>query len=319
MKYTIAPLFVRPWTLNGISPRLIESHYEINYGGTVNRLNTITEQLEFLDRAKTPAEVIHRLKRDEFTALNSMLLHELYFASIGGDGRAVPPEMTSALTRDFDSVNRWRDEFIGLASSLAATGGAGWVLLTFVPRDGRLINHVATDDGHTIAGGIPILAIDMYEHAYHIDFEANVTAYIAAFMRNIEWKTVEQRYQNAVKVAPPPKLVQTEFADMPSVSVEEVEEMLASGRRVQVIDARPRHYITKATEIMDGAVWRDPERIEDWVGELAKDDPVVTFCVYGFHIGCQTTMALRDKGFDAKYMAGGHFSWKAKKGAMKLL
>ena len=319
MKYSIAPLFVRPWTLNGISPGLIESHYEINYGGTVNRLNSIVEQLDYLDRATTPPEVIHRLKRDEFTALNSMLLHELYFSSIGGDGRAVPPDMTAALMRDFSSVNRWRDEFIGLAGSLAATGSAGWVLLTFVPRDGRLINHIATDDGHTIAGGIPVLAIDMYEHAYHIDFGANVTAYIAAFMRNIEWKTVEQRYRNAVKVAPPPKLEQPEFANTPSVTLEEVEELLKSGERVQVIDARPRHYIAKATEIMDGAVWRDPERIDDWIGELSKDEPVITFCVYGFHIGCQTATALRDKGFDAKYMAGGHFGWKAKKGAMKLL
>lgn len=319
MKYPIAPLFVRPWTLNGISPRLIESHYEINYGGTVNRLNALAEQLDSLDRATTPPEVIHRLKRDEFTALNSMLLHELYFSSIGGDGRAVPADMTAALTRDFGSVNRWRDEFIGLAGSLAATGGAGWVLLTFVPRDGRLINHVATDDNHAIAGGIPVLAIDMYEHAYHIDFGANCTAYIAVFMRNIDWKTVEQRAQNAAKVAAPPKLVQPEFADTPSVSVEEVEAMLKSGKRVQIIDARPRHYITKATDIMDGAVWRDPERIDDWIGELSKDDPVVTFCVYGFHIGCQTAIVLRDKGFDAKYMAGGHSGWRAKKGAMKLV
>jgi Fe-Mn family superoxide dismutase len=319
MKYLLAPLFVRPWTLNGISPHLIESHYELNYGSTVNRLNAIVEQLDDLDRATTPPEVIHRLKRDEFTALNSMLLHELYFASIGGDGRTVPVEMTAAMTRDFGSVNRWRDEFIGLAGSLAATGGAGWVLLTFVPRDGRLINHVATDDGHTIAGGIPVLAIDLYEHAYHIDFGANATAYIAAFMRNIEWKAVEQRYLNATNVAPPPKLVQPEFDGTPSVSAEEVEEMLKSGKRVQVVDARPRHYITKATEIMDGAVWRDPERIDDWIGELNKEEPVVTFCVYGFHIGCQTAITLRDRGFDAKYMAGGHYGWKARKGAMKLL
>jgi Fe-Mn family superoxide dismutase len=159
----------------------------------------------------------------------------------------------------------------------------------------------------------------MYEHAYHIDFGANCTAYIAAFMRNIDWKTVEQRTQNAAKVAPPPKLVQPEFADMPSVSVEEVEAMLKSGQRVQIIDVRPRHYITKAMEMMDGAVWRDPERIDDWIGELSKDDPIVTFCVYGFHIGCQTAVALRDKGFDAKYMAGGHSGWRAKKGAMKLM
>ncbi len=319
MKYAIAPLFVRPWTLNGISPRLIESHYELNYGGVVDRLNAITEQLGHLDRATTPPDVVHRLKRDEFTALNSMLLHELYFASLGGDGRFIPADMTATLTRDFGSANRWRDEFIGLAESLAATGGAGWVLLTFVPRDGRLINHIATDDGHSIAGGIPVLAIDMYEHAYHIDFGANAAAYVSAFMRNIEWKAVEKRTLNAMKVTPPLKLEQPEFGDTPAVSVEEVAEMLKSGKKVQVIDARPRHYVTKSSDMMEGAVWRDPERIDDWIGELDKDEPVVTFCVYGFHIGCQTATALRDKGFDAKYMSGGHAGWKAKKGAMTLM
>lgn len=319
MKYSIAPLFVRPWTLNGISPRLIESHYEVNYGGTVNRLNAITEQLELLDLTTTPREVVYRLKRDEFTALNSMLLHELYFASLGGDGRAVPADMTAALTRDFGTVNGWRDEFIGLAESLAGTGGAGWVLLTFVPRDGRLINHIATDDGHSVSGGIPVLALDMYEHAYHIDFGANATAYVAAFMRNIEWKAVETRTLNAMKVAPPPKLVQPEFGATPAISVEEVAELMKTGTKVQLIDARPRHYITKATDIVAGAVWRDPERIDEWIGELNKDEPVVTFCVYGFHIGCQTASALGDKGFDAKYMSGGYFGWKAKKGPTHLM
>jgi Fe-Mn family superoxide dismutase len=133
-------------------------------------------------------------------------------------------------------------------------------------------------------------------------------------MRNIDWKATELRTQNAQKVSPPPKLVQAEFGDTPSVSVEEVEEMLKSGQRVQVIDARPRHYITKTTDIMEGAVWRDPERIEEWIGQLSKDEPVVTFCVYGFHIGCQTATELRQQGFDAKYMTGGHYGWKANKG-----
>ena len=226
MKYAIAPLFVRPWTLNGILPALIESHYELNYGGAVNRLNSITQQLELIDRAKTPAEVVHRLKRDEFTALNSVLLHELYFASIGGDGRAVPAEMTAALTRDFGTVNDWRTEFIGLAESLAAAQSAGWVLLTFIPRTGRLINHIAADDGHSVAGGIPVLALDMYEHAYHLEFGANAAAYVAAFMRNIDWKSVETRTLNATKVAPPLKPEQPEFGDTPAVSVEDVEAML---------------------------------------------------------------------------------------------
>ena len=174
MRYQLAPLYCRPWTLNGMTPRLIESHYENNYGGALNRLNAITEELEALDPATTPADTVSRLKRDESTALNSTLLHELYFASQGGDGRAVPGVMAEALARDFGSVDRWRQEFMSLANAL--TGGSGWVLLTYVPRDGRLINQSTPDHGQGITGGIPILAIDMYEHAYHLDFGANAAA-----------------------------------------------------------------------------------------------------------------------------------------------
>jgi Fe-Mn family superoxide dismutase len=316
MKYRIAPLFCRPWTLNGMSPRLIESHYEHNYGAALNRLNSVTSELEALDVGTTSAQVISRLSQEQTTLLNSTLLHELYFASLGGDGRSLPDTMASALARDFGSVARWRQEFIALAEAL--TGDSGWILLTCVPRDGRLINHSASDHAESIAGGIPILALDMYEHAYHIEFGANTTAYIAAFMRNIHWEEVEARYRDAMTVARPRSLDQPEFKDVPSITPEEVQEMLRSGQRVQIIDTRPRHYSARAQDIVEGAVWRDPERIEEWMTSLSKDEPVVTFCVYGFHIGCQSAAALRKAGFDARYMAGGHYAWKAIKGPVKL-
>jgi Fe-Mn family superoxide dismutase len=317
MKYTIAPLFCRPWTLNGISPRLIESHYENDYGNALDRLNAITEELEALDPATTPGHVVGRLKRDEATVLNSTLLHELYFASLGGDGRTPPEHMAEAIARDFGSVKRWREEFVALADGLA--GGSGWVLLTYVPRDGRLINHVAWGHDQSLAGSLPILALDMFEHAYHLEFGANATAYVAAFMRNIDWNAVETRYRNATQVAAPPRLEQKQFPDLPSIAVEEVKAMLDAGKPVQIIDTRPRHYTTRAQDMMEGATWRDPERVDEWIGELSKTDPVVTFCVYGFHVGCETAETLRKAGFDARYMAGGHYAWKAIKGAVKLL
>jgi Fe-Mn family superoxide dismutase len=316
MQYQLAPIFCRPWTLNGISARLIESHYEHNYGAALTRLNALTQELDGLDTGKTPASVVARLKREQTDALNATLLHELYFASLGGDGRAVPEAMASAIGRDFGSVGRWRAEFVALAEGLA--GGSGWVLLTYVPRAGRLVNECTAGDGQNIPGGIPILALDMYEHAYHIEFGASAGAYVAAFMRNIDWTAVQARYQDAVKVAPPRPLVQEEFVDVPSITVEEVQALLASGTPVQIIDTRPRHYTTRSHEIMAGAVWRDPERVDEWVGELSKSEPVVTFCVYGFHIGCQTAATLRKAGYDARYMAGGHYAWKAIKGPVKL-
>jgi Fe-Mn family superoxide dismutase len=249
-------------------------------------------------------------------ALNSTLLHELYFASLGGDGRAVPEAMASTLIRDFGSVDRWRREFTALANALAT--GAGWALLTWLPRDQRLINQSVSDASQGLAGGIPILALDMYEHAYQIDFGTNAPAYVAAFMRNIDWGAVVGRYEDAVAVKPPRPLEQKQFGDLPAITVDEVKTMLEQGVPVQVIDTRPRHYSTRAQDIMEGATWRDPERVDEWIGELSKNAPVVTFCVYGFHIGCETAATLRKAGFDARYMAGGHYAWKAIKAPMKL-
>jgi superoxide dismutase, Fe-Mn family len=316
MQYLIQPLFCRPWTLNGISPKLIESHYENNYGAALNRLNAISAQLAALDGSAVTPHAINQLKQDQTVLLNSTLLHELYFASIGGDGRVVPDALAEAFERDFGSVDRWRAEFVALASALA--GGSGWVLLVYVPRDGCLINLSAKDHTQGIAGGIPILALDMYEHAYHIDFGANAAAYIAAYMRNIDWAATHERFEDAIKMPPPHPLRQPEFAHTPSVSVEVVRAMLEAGTAVQIIDTRPKHYTAKSHEMMAGAVWRDPERIDEWMPELSKTEPIITFCVYGFHIGCQTAGALRKAGFDARYMAGGHYAWKAIKGPVKL-
>jgi len=323
MRYQLVPIYCRPWLLNGLTPKLIESHYENNYGGALRRLNAITEKLESLDFTKTPGYVINGLKREELTALNSTLLHELYFASLGvapvAKGRNIPRPtgaLAEALARDFGSFERWRDEFAAMGNALA--GGSGWVLLVYVPRDRRLINQYASEHTQAVAGGIPVLALDMYEHAYHIDFGANARAYVDAFIRNIDWKAAEGRHEDAAKVEPPRPLVQEEFGDLPGVGVEEVKAMLEAGKPVQIVDARPRHSMSRQEEIMEGATWHDPDRVEEWAGELSKTDPVVVFCVYGFHVGCKTAIALRDLGFDAKYMKGGHSAWKAIGGATKL-
>ena len=314
MRYQLKPIFCRPWLLNGLSLKLIESHYENNYGGALRRLNAITEQLESLDFAKTAGYVLNGLKREELVALNSTLLHELYFASLGGEGKPTRT-MADALARDFGSVDRWRSEFVAMGNALG--GGSGWVLLVYVPRDRRLVNQFAAEHSQAVAGGIPLLALDMYEHAYHMDFGANAKAYVDAFMRNVDWKAVEERYEDALKVEPPRPLVQQEFGDLPGVGVEEVKAMLDSGKPVQFVDARPRHYVSRTQDIIDGATWRDPERVQEWMGELSKSDPVVVFCVYGFHVGCRTAVALREAGFDAKYMKGGHSGWKAMGGPIR--
>src|SRR6476661_5117208 len=228
MRYKLKQIHCRPWTLSYFSVKLIESHYENNYGGALRRLNAITEQLESLDFANTPAHVLNGLKREELVALNSTLLHELYFASMGGDGQPTK-KMSEILAREFGSLERWRAEFRAMGYALG--GGSGWVLLTYVPRDGRLVNQYAAEHTQSVASGVPILALDMYEHAYHIDFGANAKAYVDAFMRNIDWQALEARYTDAQAVQPPRAREQPEFGDTPGVSVEEVRAMMAAGQK----------------------------------------------------------------------------------------
>ena len=113
----------------------------------------------------------------------------------------------------------------------ALSGGSGWVLLTYLPRDRRLINQYASDHSQAVAGGIPILALDMYEHAYHMDFGANAKAYVAAYMRNLDWSAAQERYEDAAKTDASRPLVQPEFGDVPPVGVQEVKAMLDRASR----------------------------------------------------------------------------------------
>ncbi|HEX2651443.1 MAG TPA: Fe-Mn family superoxide dismutase [Burkholderiales bacterium] len=315
MRYQLRQIHCKPWALNGLSPKLIESHYENNYGGAMRRLNAISEQLEAMDFEKAPGHVLNGLKREQLVALNSTLLHELYFASLGGDGKPAK-DMSEALARDFGSMDRWRAEFRAMGYALG--GGSGWVLLTWVPRDARLINQYASEHSQAIASGVPILALDMYEHAYHMDFGANAKAYVDTFMRNLDWPGLFQRYEDAVKAPAPRPLVQPEFGEVQGLAVEEVKAMLASGQKVQVIDVRPRHFVSRQQDIAAGIEWRDPEQLDKWVGELSKSEPVVVYCAYGFHVGCGTAIKLRELGFDAKYMNSGHSGWKATGGPVRL-
>jgi len=135
-------------------------------------------------------------------------------------------------------------------------------------------------------------------------------AYVDTFMRNIDWQAVEGRFDDASHVAPPRPLVQKEFGDVPGMGVEEVRAMLAEDK-VQLVDTRPKHFVSRQQDIAEGVTWRDPERVGEWMGELSKEKPVVVYCAYGFHVGCRTAITLRDAGFDASYMTVGHSGWKA--------
>jgi Fe-Mn family superoxide dismutase len=178
--------------VKGLSEKLLVSHYENNYTGAVKRLNAITAQLAALDVAAAPVFVLNGLKREELIATNSMIIHELYFDSLAGEGDPAGA-LAEAIVRDFGGIARWKAEFAATGKALG--GGSGWVMLAYSPRDKRLINTWAADHTMTLAGGRPILALDMFEHAYHMDYGARAAAYVDAFMQGIRWSNAQALYE----------------------------------------------------------------------------------------------------------------------------
>jgi Fe-Mn family superoxide dismutase len=194
MMYDMFPVPFDPERVEGMSAKLLISHYENNYGGAVKRLNAIAAQLATLDWKTAPNFTINGLKREELIAMNSMILHEHFFRALGGDGHLGGP-LASVITRDFGSMDNWQAEFSAMGK--AEAGGSGWVILAYSPRNKRLINCWAADHTTNPAGGRPVLVLDMYEHAhaYHMDYGAKAAAYVDAFMQGIRWDNPTALYE----------------------------------------------------------------------------------------------------------------------------
>lgn len=296
MDYQVQPLTLNPATLHGLSATLIQSHHENNYTGAVKRLNAIRSQLAALAWDSAPVFLINGLKREELIAANSAWLHELYFDALGGDGVLPTSGLTTAFERDFGSVDRWRAEFVAMAKAMG--GGSGWALVSWSPREGRMVNHWAADHTHLLAGAIPFLALDMYEHAYHMDFGAKAGAYVDAFMRNIRWDATYLRYGAAV-------------AGSAVACGADIQTLSAKAQDTVILDVRRMEHITQAKDTIAGAVWRDPAKVGEWSQEFAAGKPVVVCCVHGLDIGRSTAMSLRAKGIDATYLVGGIEAWRS--------
>jgi Fe-Mn family superoxide dismutase len=199
MEYAIKKLPFDPAKVKGLSEKLLVSHHENNYSGAVKRLNAITAQLAALDVATAPVFVVNGLKREELIAANSMIIHELYFDGLAGEGGDPKGALADALKKDFGSLERWRAEFTATGKALG--GGSGWVLLAWSPRDKRLINTWAADHTMNLANGRPILALDMYEHAYAMDYGARAAGYVDAVMQVLKWDNAQALFERYSKEA----------------------------------------------------------------------------------------------------------------------
>jgi Fe-Mn family superoxide dismutase len=190
--YQSKPLPFDPKTIPGLSEKLLVSHHDNNYVGAVARLGAIEAEVGKLDPATAPGFMFNGLKREELLAMNSMILHELYFASLGKGGSKPGAVLATQVETDFGSQQKWRDQFVAMGKALG--GGSGWVLLMWSPRANKLVNQWAFDHTMTIADGQGLIALDMYEHAYHMDFGARAAAYVDAYMGALDWANADQMF-----------------------------------------------------------------------------------------------------------------------------
>ncbi|CAN5224456.1 Fe-Mn family superoxide dismutase [soil metagenome] len=299
MHFHARPISFKPPRLKGLSARLLASHYENNYGGAVRRLNAILDDLAANDPAALPGFRLNGLKREELIATNSMLLHEVYFDSLGEGGGGDPDgPLGEAIARDFGSLARWRGEFVAMGKALG--GGSGWVVLTRSPRDGRLCNVWSADHTHSLAGGTPLLALDMYEHSYHLDFGSNAAGYVDAFMANIAWSRIAARWSGAAFQAKP------NTVDAPTARA-----MLDADPDLLVIDARLAADAQTVPVGLRGARRAPPEKVDEIAASLPPGAKALVYCAWGFEIGGDCAAKLRERGIDAVAIAGGIGTWRA--------
>lgn len=191
------PLPFDPTKLNGISEKLIRSHHENNYTGAVRALNLVEQRLVSLGKEKDlPPYIYGDLKREELIRTGSVVLHELYFTNLGGNGKA-DGSARKQITQWFGSYEAWEAEFKRTGNALS--GGSGWTILAYNQQTKALHNYWAADHSSNAPFSVPLLVLDMYEHAYQMDYGAAAAKYIDAFMQNVNWEEVNRRVESLSK------------------------------------------------------------------------------------------------------------------------
>jgi superoxide dismutase, Fe-Mn family len=191
VQHTAAPLPFDPKSLRGLSEKLVQSHWENNYGGAVKALNGLRGRLaQALNDPNTPPFVYTGLKREQLLRTGSVVLHEAYFSNLGGSGKPAA-DVRTRIAGSFGSFDAWESEFRKIGQGLG--GGSGWVVLGFNRRIKLLENYWMSDHATGPVDTTPVLVMDMYEHAYQIDYGAAAAKYIDAFFANINWDAVASR------------------------------------------------------------------------------------------------------------------------------
>jgi Fe-Mn family superoxide dismutase len=192
-RHEVLPLPFDPAKLKGISEKLIVSHHDNNYAGAVKNLLKVEGDLASVTK-DTPAYVVNGLKERELNYTNSKVLHEHYFGNLGGNGTPSGGIVDEVKTT-YGDWGRWEAEFRLTGAALG--GGSGWVILDFNLHTGTIRTSWSGGHTQTVAAGLPLLVMDMYEHAYQMDYGASAAKYIDAFFANVNWDEVNRRLTKA--------------------------------------------------------------------------------------------------------------------------
>ncbi len=185
----------QPAKLKGISAAMITSHHTNNYAGAIKNLNKVELELAKVTK-DSPGFTVASLRERELTYTNSMILHEHYFGNLGGSGK-LAGGIEKRLAAQFGSTARWEELFRATAMSLG--GGSGWVILDLNYAIGDLRIYGASGHSQSVAFGQPLLVLDMFEHAYAMDYGAAHAKYIDAFFQNVQWSEVDKRLERGDK------------------------------------------------------------------------------------------------------------------------
>ena len=185
----IAPRELKPslYELDGISRQSVEAHYKL-YQGYVGKRNELLGKLAEVDlsAANQVYSDVRALKVDLSFAVGGVKNHEIYFEHLGGDGGAATGAIAGLIERDFGSFDAWK-------ADLKATGmaGRGWGWAAYDWDEGRLVNYIGdAQNSFPIWNATPLVALDVYEHAYFLDYQTDRASYIEAFFRNLDWGVI---------------------------------------------------------------------------------------------------------------------------------
>lgn len=188
--HKVKPLPFRYDALEGISEQQLKYHHDKHYVGYVNNRNKIEEKLDEM-RKKGEFLDIRGLKLKESHNASGMILHEVYWETLGGKGGEPEGKLAEKIKEDFGSFENWKKEFLAIANSTR-----GWVLLCFDLSDRRLHNFsVDFHDQGAVWGSIPIMALDVWEHAFYYDQGPNKGQYFEAFFKNINWERISKKFE----------------------------------------------------------------------------------------------------------------------------